>query len=65
MNAQCPICNHKDHRPGRCENCNCGQSEIAMTHDTAQPYELKIDHDYRGPAVNKGHRVKRKKTDND
>lgn len=62
MNAQCPICSHKEHQPGRCGNCNCGQSEIAMTHDTAQLYELEIDR--RGPAINKGHRVKRKKTDN-
>lgn len=25
----CPDCNHDEHQPGRCENCNCGQSETS------------------------------------
>ncbi len=24
----CPDCNHSEHDPGQCSNCNCGESEL-------------------------------------
>ncbi len=24
----CPICNHPQHKPGRCKQCSCGESEL-------------------------------------
>jgi len=24
----CKICKHAEHEPGRCEQCNCGESDI-------------------------------------
>ena len=35
--TDCPDCKHEAHEPGKCEQCNCGDSEIshsgAMTSD--------------------------------
>lgn len=58
----CPICNHKEHKPGQCKQCNCGEAELSKPGSVTNTKDLDIDR--RGPATNKGHRVPKRRTDN-
>jgi hypothetical protein len=66
----CPDCKHKEHQPGQCKSCNCGDGEI--THSTSA-IKLTIDQDCKqfggGSSLtmygyNKGRRVPKRRTDN-
>ena len=60
----CPDCNHRQHKPGQCKHCNCGEAEISHPENETRPEEM--DH-VGGNKVHRlhdrGHRVKKRRTD--
>lgn len=46
---KCRDCKHEQHQPGQCNRCNCGESEVVVSHTRSSTLErLVLGHRYGG-----------------
>lgn len=52
----CPDCHHEAHKPGQCESCNCGESEVLGLADNVE--SLSYQNTSHGWVDSDGYRVR-------